>query len=102
MRRPELQDLTAPDLSRLGAADLRAAGAEGLSRGERVQAAFGDQGVETLILGGRAAQASGGAAVWGDWRDGRLHVGSHQLDLDGVCVCPACETFAGLCGDDDE
>lgn len=101
MRRPELQDLTAPDPSRLGAADLRAAAAEALSRGERIRAAWG-AGVETLVLGVRAGQASGGAAVWGDWRDGRLHLGSHQLDLDGVCVCPACETFAGLCGDDDE
>lgn len=102
MRRPSLEDLSAEDLSRLRATDLRAAAAEAILLGERVQAAWGAGGVETLIAGARGGQASGGAAVWGDWRDGRLHVGTHQLDLDGVCVCPACETFAGLCGDDDE
>ena len=83
--------------------DLRREAAAALARGEEVRLIEGK--AQTVVLGSpRAGQALGSTVVWGEWRAGWLHLeqGNHRLDADGVCTCPACETAAGLCGDDDE
>jgi hypothetical protein len=102
------RELTREGLASVRSADLRQAAAEALARGERALLVTvpGADEVETLVLpdAGRAAQSTGGRAIWGEWREDRLHVdqGDHVFAPDGSCVCRECEAAADLLGEDAE
>ena len=102
--------LTTQTLDTLRCAELRAAAAAAVARGEAPRLLLGKglsgERVETLLLVAekRAGQSSGGNATWGQWIGERLHseAGGHMLDANGTCWCPSCEMAAGYWGDDAE
>jgi hypothetical protein len=68
-----MQTITAETLETITALDLRAAAEEAIASatvvGYHRHQEYNAQVVETVVIDGRAGQASGGDAVWGDWSE---------------------------------
>lgn len=80
------------DAQRLTHVDLRQEAMKAYHAEDDFQVYRASNGTETLIIGDRAGQASGGNATWGDW-DAAAEVlrpdgEGIALDLDGNEVAP--------------